>query len=283
MSVPEAAPKPPAPPRPASTLLLIRDGTGGLEVFVVERHHQIDFAGGATVFPGGKVEPGDADAGLAGRCGGSAVLEPAALSFRVAAVREAFEECGVLLARRRGTHEVLTPAELFDLLKRYQADVRNHRVSMAELARDEDLELACDLLVPFAHWITPEGMPKRFDTHFFLAAAPPSQVAAHDGRESVGSAWIEPRRALEEAEAGTRTIIFPTRMNLARLARSRSVEEALAAARGAPVVTVLPRVERGPAGPVLHIPEEAGYDVSRSPLDDAMQRPPAGGSRTGRS
>lgn len=260
------------PPRPASTLLLVRDGAAGLEVFVVERHHQIDFAGGATVFPGGKVEDGDQDPDLRARCAGAAGLEDMALGFRVAAIREAFEECGVLLARARGGADLISVARLADLLKRYRAEVREHRVSIAQLARAEDLELACDLLVPFAHWITPEGMPKRFDTHFYLVAAPPDQFAAHDGTEAVDSTWLSPRRALGDADAGKRTIIFPTRMNLAKLARSRTVQEALARALASPVVTVLPRVERGPNGPILRIPAEAGYDVVEAPLDDIMPR-----------
>lgn len=260
------APSPPVP-RPASTLLLIRDGASGLEVFVVQRHHQIDFAGGATVFPGGKVEDGDRDPGLRARCAGAGALGDDELAFRVAAIREAFEECGVLLARARGQQALVPVARLADLLKRWRAEVRGHRVSIADLASAEDLELACDLLVPFAHWITPEGMPKRFDTWFFLMAAPPGQFAAHDGTESVDSAWISPRRALEQAEAGQRTIIFPTRLNLAKLARSRTTADAVAAARASRIVTVLPRVERGPKGLVLRIPAEADYDFCEGPVD----------------
>lgn len=264
----------PSPPvaRPSSTLLLLRDGAEGLEVFVVERHHQIDFAGGATVFPGGKVEPGDEDPGLRERCAGAEDLDDAALGFRVAAIREAFEECGVLLARPRGHDSFVSVARLADFFKRWQADVRGHRVSMADLARAEDLVLACDLLVPFAHWITPEFMPKRFDTWFFLMAAPAGQFAAHDGAESVGSTWISPRRALDEAEAGKRTIIFPTRMNLAKLARSRTTAEAIAAARASRIVTVLPEVERGPSGPVMRIPAEADYGVTHAPVDGLGSR-----------
>jgi len=262
----EAAPAP-RPPRPASTLLLVRDGVSGLEVFVVERHHQIDFAGGATVFPGGKLEPGDQDPEIRARCAGAEGLDDDTLAFRVAAIREAFEECGVLLARPRGRPELITVARLADMLKRWRAEVREHRVSIADLARAEDLELACDLLVPFAHWITPEGMPKRFDTIFFLVAALPDQFAAHDGTETVDSTWISPRRALEQADEGKRTIIFPTRMNLAKLARSETVAEAVASARASRIVTVLPRVVRGPNGPVLRIPADAGYEPIDSPLD----------------
>jgi hypothetical protein len=119
--------------------------------------------------------------------------------------------------------------------------------------------------VPFAHWITPEFMPKRFDTWFFLVAAPEDQVAVHDGREGVDSVWIRPADAIAEAEAGRRIIIFPTLLNVQKLGRSASVAEALAAAHREPIVTVLPRVFETAAGSVLRIPAEAGYGISRRP------------------
>jgi hypothetical protein len=117
-------------------------------------------------------------------------------------------------------------------------------------------------MVPFAHWITPEPMPKRFDTHFFLVTAPVSQLGAHDGAESVEGLWIAPQQALAEAEAGRRTLVFATRMNLAKLARYRTVAEAVAATRAKPVVTVVPRVKRTPEGRWLQIPAEADYGVT---------------------
>jgi 8-oxo-dGTP pyrophosphatase MutT (NUDIX family) len=219
----------PAPARPASTVLLLRDGAQGLEVFMVVRHREIDFASGALVFPGGRVEA--ADLALAGG--------DAALAFRVAAVRETFEECGVLLAAP-GT----PPAAEGDFAAMLAA--RGLVPDVAGLAH-------------FAHWITPEPVPKRFDTHFFLAAAPADQAALHDGHEAVDSLWIRPRDALAEAEAGRRKIVFPTRMNLVKLARHASVAEAFAAARAAPVVTVLPEMRMTPEGRVLRIPAAAGY------------------------
>lgn len=219
----------PAPARPASTVLLLRDGAEGLEVFMVVRHREIEFASGALVFPGGRVE--GADVALAGG--------DQAAAFRVAAIRETWEECGVLLAVP-GTPP---PAE-------------------GEFAR----MLAARGLMPdvrglahFAHWITPEPVPKRFDTHFFLAAAPHGQDALHDGHEAVDSVWIRPADALADAEAGRRKVVFPTRMNLAKLARSASVAEAFAAARSRPVVTVLPQMRMAPEGRILRIPAAADY------------------------
>ncbi|HTO70864.1 MAG TPA: NUDIX hydrolase [Myxococcota bacterium] len=236
-------------PRLAATVLLVRDGAPGLEVFMVERHHQIDFATGALVFPGGKVDPGDADPRLADRCGAELAADAPARTLRVAAIRETFEECGVLLARPRGARELVPAARL----PKPDAD-------FASLVCGGDFDLACDLLVPFAHWITPAVVPKRFDTHFFIAAAPADQLALHDGRESVDSVWIAPQAALDAAESGKRTIIFPTLMNLARLAQAKSAAEALARARTAKIVTVQPAVSRGADGnPALSIPAEAGY------------------------
>lgn len=261
-------PTTPAPALPAATVLLLRDGANGLEVFMVERHHEIDFATGALVFPGGKVDPEDREPGLLKRCVGAEGAGTEALALRAAAVRETFEECGVLLAKRRGASELLARAEV-DALAPERAAVLRGDLAFPALAERDDLLLTCDRLIPFAHWITPERMPKRFDTHFFLAAAPPDQSASHDGAESVDSVWIDPRAAVAEADAGRRTIIFPTLRNLAKLGRSRSVEQALDRAREEPIVSVLPWIEKSSAGPVLRIPKEAGYDVCEIPF-----RPP---------
>jgi len=258
------------PPTPvaSATVLLVRDGASGLEVFMVERHHQVDFASSALVFPGGKVDPADRAAGLRPHCAGAGALDDEELALRVAAVRETFEESGVLIARRRGAAALLAQAEAGAIEARGRAELLAGRVGFGEIAAREDLELACDALVPFAHWITPEFMPKRFDTHFYLVAAPPDQAAAHDGRESVDSLWIAVDRAIEDARAKRRSIIFPTLRNLVKLGRSRSVGEALERARREPIVTVLPAVGRGANGPVIRIPREAGYDLDEAPIDE---------------
>jgi 8-oxo-dGTP pyrophosphatase MutT (NUDIX family) len=219
----------PVPARPASTVLLLRDGRQGLEVFMVVRHHQIDFASGALVFPGGRVEASDLV--LAGGDAHGA--------FRIAAIRETWEECGVLLAAP-GTAPTADGA-------------------FAAMLAARSLVPDTSGLAHFAHWITPVPVPKRFDTHFFLAAAPADQDAVHDGGEAVDSVWIRPLDALAEAEAGTKKIVFPTRMNLNKLARSTSVAEAFAAARAKPVVTVQPIQRDAPEGRYLRIPVEADY------------------------
>jgi 8-oxo-dGTP pyrophosphatase MutT (NUDIX family) len=257
----------PREPLLSATILLVRDGKAGLEVFMVQRHHQIDFATGAMVFPGGKLEDGDRSAALRGRTRGCEGLGDADLALRAGAIRETFEEARVLLARRRGRPDLLSGPEVLALEARHRIALEAHSLAIDALAEVEDLELACDALVPFAHWITPEFMPKRFDTWFFLVAAPPDQVAVHDGHESVDSIWIRPQDAVAEAESGRRTIIFPTLLNVKKLGRSATVADAIAAARAGPIVTVLPTLADTERGRMMLIPAEAGYEISEAPIE----------------
>ncbi len=223
----------PVAPRPAASILLLRDGPAGLETFMVVRHHQIDFASGALVFPGGRMEPADAEIV-------AALADPLA-PFKVAAIREAFEECGVLLARAEG-EDGFVPAA--------RAAALDRAAPFADLMARERLAPALDALVPFAHWITPDFVPKRFDTHFFLALAPADQALVHDGREAVDSVWISPQQAL--AEHGRRfKLLFPTHRNLWKLAAHADAASALAAARVTPVVTVQPERVTVDGGPGL--------------------------------
>ena len=252
-------------PVPASTLMLVRDGDAGLEVFMVERHHQIDFATGALVFPGGKVDKADYDPGVRLRCENASHFNELELAVRVGGIREAFEECGVLLAHDAGGSG-LVPAKRLLGLEHYRKKLVDGEVAMLEFLLKEDLILLPENLVPFAHWITPPLVPKRFDTYFFIIEAPADHIALHDGHESVDSAWLTPARVIEEGDAGRWTVIFPTRLNVLKLGRSRTVNEALANARANPVVTVLPQMIKREDGPYLKIPEEAGYDISIYPL-----------------
>ena len=263
-------PKTPVPAVPAATILLVRDGAAGLEVFMVERHHRIDFATGALVFPGGKVDPGDADPALAGRCEGAEGLDKGARAMRVGAIRETFEEAGVLLARARGQSTLVDGERLRGIEARHRDAFHSGERTMAELVEQEDLVLALDLLVPFAHWITPSFMPKRFDTEFFLVLAPADHLAVHDGGESVDSVWTTPAEAVAAAESGKRTIIFPTLMNVKKLGESGTVADAIAAAERQPVVTVLPQIEDREGEKWMVLPPEAGYQVSEAPISALM-------------
>jgi 8-oxo-dGTP pyrophosphatase MutT (NUDIX family) len=235
--------------RPASTILLLRDGERGIEVFMVVRHREIEFAGGALVFPGGRVEPDDA-----------VVAGPDPLDgFRIAGIRETFEECGVLLARPLGSEALVGGARLLAIEAAHRARLTRGELPLSALLAAEALAPATDALVHFAHWITPAGRPKRFDTQFFLAAAPPDQLAVHDGLESTDSVWINPLQAVAEADAGLRRLVFPTRRNLEKLARFASVRDALEASRAARVVPVEPEMIRTEGGWRLRIPLAADY------------------------
>lgn len=261
------APFKPVTPVDASTVLVVRDSKDGIEVFMVVRHRNADFAGGALVFPGGKVDPGDDDPNLEGRRGMKGTLPQRLMALRVAAIRETFEEASILLARERGSADLLGPDRQAAIVEKYRMPIYDGEITMTELADAEDLELACDQLVPFAHWITPERVPKRFDTHFFLAPAPYRVDALHDGTESVESVWITAKTAIADAEAGHRSVMFPTRMNLNVLAQSATVAEALAAAAAKDVVTVMPKAEKVEGGRIMHIPAEAGYGDSKFFVD----------------
>jgi 8-oxo-dGTP pyrophosphatase MutT (NUDIX family) len=249
---------PPAPAVPSATLVLLRDGARGLEALMMARHEKSGFAAGALVFPGGKIDA--ADHGLAaGRPGGDGWA-----AARFAAIRETWEECGVLLARRPGHHD----AAAGGLLGRAEVEalLRTHGRALPGLLGAPDIELAAEGLVPFAHWITPVIRPKRFDTLFFLAAFAGDQEPRHDGREAVAVRWVRPAQAIEEADAGLIKLVFVTRMNLLKLSRSPDAAAALAAARQGSIVTVTPELVKTEAGAVMRIPAEADYGVTDVPM-----------------
>lgn len=247
---------------PSSTVLMVRDGASGLEVFMVKRHHAIDFASGAMVFPGGKLSEGDSDPLLQGRHARPGSFAPPLTPFAFGAIREAFEESGLLLARTKGDGQLIS-AERAEALAPWRDPLNRGDKTLRDMAETENLDYALDTLVPFAHWITPEAMPKRFDTWFFVAKAPEGQIGLHDGSESVESEWIGAQQALDEWEAKRRVIVFATRMQLVKLARAGTVAAALANAAKEPIVDVMPVLDKAaPGEPHLRIPAEAGYGVT---------------------
>jgi len=230
-------------PRVAATILVVRDDP--FEVLMIARHADQDFSS-ALVFPGGLVDASDADDAWLPYISDTEGLAAEARALRIAAFRETYEECGLLLARRRdGT--------LFD------GPVPSAAADFRELVERCDVVLPLQDLVHYAHWITPDIVPRRYDTHFFLAKAPAGQVACCDGKEAVDATWVQPQAALAQAASGARKIIFPTRMNLGMLAQSSDVNGALAASRARTVHTVRPRVEKRETGTFMVIPEGVGY------------------------
>ena len=246
----------PVPTRPAASVLLLRDGASGLEVFMIVRNHQSAFAPGARVFPGGRVDATDA---CLADLSASSEFPPDSLPFRVAAIRETYEECGILLARPQGERSLISAQRLAAF-----APISNatHETpdEFAALLEREKLSLALDLLVHYSHWIAPVVAPIRYDTHFYLAAMPPDQIGRHDGTEAIDSLWVSPAQVLVDADAGRCRLEFPTRMHLRLLKESSSVAEAFAAARARKIVTVLPEVTGTDMKRfTVRIPLEAGY------------------------
>jgi len=259
-----------AVPVPAATILLLRGDHATLEVFMIVRHEKSDFLGGALVFPGGKVDPQDADERLLDRCTG-ADADATRRALQVAAIREAFEECGVLLARPSGSTSLIDAAALASL-EPYRKALVDGSIGLYDFVVRERLVLACDRLTPFAHWITPTMVPKRFDTHFFVAEAPVDHLALHDGHESVDSVWITPAAAIEAAKARRYTVIFPTVRNLEKLAHAKSPADARRLAAASTIVSVTPWNERRADGNYLCIPKDAGYAVTEEKMPERAAR-----------
>ena len=251
----------PAPVRPAATILLVRDDPS-FQVLMVKRHHQIDFASGALVFPGGKTDPADHDPAWSGHAEGWEAVEPDERPLRIAAIREAYEEAGILIARHGSGGE-------FHGDERAAAardPVAKGERAFLDLVRELDLRLDLNALTVFARWVTPAMMPKRFDTWFYVVRATSDQLAVCDGWETVDAEWIAPGEVIRLAAVGERKVIFPTRMNLQLLAESESGQDAVSRAAARTLVTVEPKVETRPEGSVLVIPHDAGYGVVVEPL-----------------
>lgn len=237
---------------------------------MVARSYEIDFASGAFVFPGGKVSEDDRRDGWKAHCVGE--YDGDELAVRIGGIREVFEESGVLLARKAGdTSGAHVPQSVCSELAKYRHAVDRGEKSFLELVQENDLELCLDDLVPYAHWITPEMMPKRFDTRFFVARAPKEQEAVHDGRETTEAVWVRPGNILERARHGRATVIFPTRLNLEMLEDLGSAENIMETSSTREIVTVMPVVERRDDGAFLVIPKEAGYRVTEEAFESVAK------------
>jgi 8-oxo-dGTP pyrophosphatase MutT (NUDIX family) len=261
------------PVRPAATVMLVRDGGDGLEVFMLQRTLSAAFARGQYVFPGGKVDGADHADELEPFCGGlddraasdRLGLPSGGLAWIVAAIRECFEEAGVLLARPVDGdgavrfHDAATIAR-FDAARH---DVHEGARSLVDVCAAEGLVLLADEVHLVDHWITPLGERRRFDTRFFVAAAPDGQSPLHDDKETIASRWVRPDDALGLWREGELQMFPPTLASLRFLARFADVEEATEAARavGVPPV-VLPRIVLDADERVLgvKVPGEDGYE-----------------------
>jgi len=254
----------PVAPRPASTVVLLRDAEGGLEVLLLRRHRRSGFAAGAWVFPGGVVDEGDRDADLLERLEGPTPGEWArrlglvdageALGYVAAAIREAFEETGILLAHPDPT--VTQPRGAREGLEVARRALLNDVVDLRDVLVGNGLCLSGGELIYIAHWITPVPEPRRYDTRFFAAHAPAgARCTVHDA-EMTDALWLAPAEAVRRFEAGEMTLLPPTVHTLRRLSRYGTWEQLRAWLQDAPVPSILPRMERDPDGVAIVVPEE---------------------------
>ena len=238
---------------PAATMVLVRDAPRGPEVLMLQRSHKLAFMPGAHVFPGGALDAADQAPAVQELCVGlddaaasrALGLERGGLAYWVAAIREAFEEAGVLLAYDTGGRIVSLNGATAERYRAQRRLLDEGRGDFAEFALGEGLRLAADRLHYFGHWITPVSASRRYDTRFFLAIAPEGQEARHDERETIAHFWVRPQEALELSARDAIHLRFPTRKTLERFAACSTTAELMAELASSPEVrALLPRITR---------------------------------------
>lgn len=258
--------KPEVRPLPAATVTLVRDAPGGLEVLMLQRSRSLAFMPGVHVFPGGALDPADASPALHALCAGpddaaasrALGLERGGLAYRIAAIREVFEEAGILLAYDASGAFVSVNGTAAGRYRDYRRRLDAARGGFEAMARREGLRLATDRLLYFSHWITPAGIPRRYDTRFFLAAAPEGQEAGHDEREIIAHVWLRPAEALEKCARGVLELRLPTIKTLERFAAYPTAAGLVAELSSSQAVrTLRPRMTRDGRSV---LPGDPGYD-----------------------
>ncbi|MDG1225581.1 MAG: NUDIX hydrolase, partial [Burkholderiales bacterium] len=253
-------------PRPAATVILIRDGHSGLEVLLGEKTSKVNFAAGAFVFPGGAVDGDDrrenfllksvlTDSEAAQHLG----LSEGAINYWIAAIRECFEEVGILYANySEDSKKSQNDLAMFRSEKR--DELARGEINFHQALKEENLQLEIDKLQYFSRWVTHAGSPRRYDTRFFIARMPEGQSAQHDGGELVDHRWLTPNEALKLSGEGKLNLMFPTQKTIEKLAEFSEVEDALNYARSnLPVTPMTPRVSIGSEGNKLLLPGDYAY------------------------
>ena len=257
----------------AATVIVLRDSDDGPEVFMVRRHGKSSFMANAWVYPGGRVDDADAQPEALSHIIGTP--QPLGLAsdtrqagFYLAAIRETFEEAGILLARRRDDQDWIDLEEAPQFAE-YRTQLQGYERSLTAIADDEDLVFPVEQLRYFAHWVTPTFEPKRFDTYFFLARAPQRQNALHDAKETTDSFWIQPHDVLRRFEAGELYLAPPTERTLGRLCGFESVDEIFAAADDFEPPCIIPHLLTTDDSPVLLLPGDPEYPTDDPAYADA--------------
>lgn len=258
------APATPPVPIPAASTILLRDTPQGVEILMQRRREQAGAFAGVLAFPGGKVAVVDHDPAFHAAADLDAA-SPFGPERALAALRETFEECGILFARAAGETSALAERAAL-LAERDRLDREPYL--WPQLLAEHSLRLAADALVSWARWVTPVFAPKRFDSTFFVAAVPPGQTPI-GGHEAEDYLWARPGDILDAAERDEIPVVFVTRMNLRRLRQYRTAAEVLDAARAGPHPVIQPERVETPAGPVMRIPADAPYPIREMPFATA--------------
>lgn len=263
----------PSIPKESATVILVRSKPAGAwEVFLARRHRDQSFMAAAYVFPGGQVDAADTDLLLNNFISTADHFNPRVLlqdtgltcemvqSFFICAIRETFEEAGVLIARTSGGHPVkFNSAEDHTRFDAYRRELNAGKTTLRDIAQKENLLLALDALIPYAHWITPEIMPKRFNTIFFLARLPESQSTTTDCKELTEYLWATPGDVLQMHYRKEIMLMPPTLKTLEELTAFSSVDALSSAARGRAIYPILPE----PSGNILKLPHDPEYSLEK--------------------
>ena len=260
-------------PRESTTVILVRKNDAGLgEVFLARRHQRQSFMAGAYVFPGGQVDVADSDLGLSHYIAATDNFNPQTIlqdtsltaelaqSLFVCAIRETFEETGVLIAQTSGGNFIRLDSGLDSArFAHYRQELNRGKISFQDIAAEENLFYALHALIPYAHWITPEIVPKRFSTRFFLTRLPDGQTATTDSGELTDSLWVTPGSALKMQLNKEITLMPPTLKTLEELAAFIDIDELFEQARHRTIYPILPEA----AANVLLLPHDPEYSIAK--------------------
>lgn len=261
--------------------MLVRDADpGGLQVLMLRRNARSVWVANAYLFPGGAVDAADGSEEIGALSSGRDDAEASRLlgiehggrDYFVAAVRECFEEAGILLAATDGAALSFAEPAIAERFVEHRRRLNAGETTLAAICQAEGIELDLGRLAYFSHWITPEGAPRRYDTRFFVARVPADQDALHDDEEVVASTWISPADAVESHRAGKLDAMFPTLKNLEAIGRFSNTAEVMAAAAAAEVPAILPRITVEGEGVRIVLPGDPGYEEATG-LPPGMEFP----------
>lgn len=267
----------PATPKDAATVILLREtpAANPFELLLMRRHAKQSFMGKAFVYPGGQLDPADCTPGLAAYASGIAaedvkqrLNEPdlpneKALGLLFAAIRETFEESGVLLARSTSGKDIdFNDQKIRERFAEYRTMIHQQEITLEDLAEKEGLFFKLNELIPFAHWVTPEAERKRFDTRFFLARMPFGQEPVHDSREMTETLWTTPGKAFSKHDAGEILLMPPTLKTLEEMACQSSVAELLSWASSTIIRTIMPQISSDGDSIIIKFPHDPEYSIA---------------------